>query len=118
MRPLVSRFVAGLALGALSWSCAALVSGTFEPYDSGVGLLVNQLLLAMPAALVTWRHRAAGAVALLAGAYLGMNAYAYGFGGSESKAWAALGAVVSLLLIVAPMVLVLATAALRRIARP
>lgn len=113
----LSLLVAGTALGALSWLAAALVSGTFEPYDSSAGLLMNQAILSVPAALLAWRYRAAMALLLLAGAYVGMNAYAYGFGGSEKGAWAVLGTLVSMLLLIAPLALMLGAIALRRLYR-
>lgn len=99
----------------LSWAAALAVSGRFEPYDSGCGLLANQLLLSIPAAILACRYRPSAPILLLLGAYLGMNLYAYGFGGSEHRAWATLGAITSLLLLVLPVVLVFAVAIVRRL---
>jgi len=107
----------GAMLGALSWFTASVVSGTFEPYDSGSGLLVNQAILSVSAAVLAWHYRIGVPLVFMASAYLGMNAFAYGFGGSEMRAWVALGARVSLLLFLAPMVLTLGTVALRRLLR-
>lgn len=107
----------GATTGALGWFAASLASGTFEPYDSGTSLLVNQGILTAPAVLLAWRYRLAVPFLFMAGAYLGMNAYAYAFGGPETKAWAALGAVVSTLLFLLPMALTLGTAALRHLLR-
>lgn len=109
----IALFAAGASLGALSWLAASVVSGTFEPYDSSSGLLVNQIVLSAPAVILASRHRASVPLLFLAGAYVGMNAYAYGFGGSEARAWAALGAVLTLLLLVLPTALMLGAAALR-----
>ncbi len=105
---------AGLAVGALSWLGPALISGAFEPYDTGLGLLANQFLLCVPVAVLAWRCQVAAAFIFLIGAYVGMNAYAYGFGGSETRAWAALGAVVSLLLLLLPAVLAATVLLFRR----
>ena len=104
----------GAMLGALSWFAASVVSGTFEPYDSGAGLLVNQAILSVSAAVLAWHYRIGVPLLFMASAYLGMNAFAYGFGGSEMRIWFALGAMVSSLLFLAPMVLTLGTVALRR----
>lgn len=116
--PPLLPFVAGIAVGALSWLAASVVSGTFEPYDSSAGLLVNQLVLCSPAFILALRHRMAVPFLLLAGAYFGMNAYAYGFGGSGQRAWVGLGAAVSLLLLVLPATLTIGAAILRRLRRP
>jgi len=112
--PPLALIVAGTLLGALSWLAASVVSGTFEPYDSSSGLLVNQIVLSAPAVVLASLHRATVPLLLLAGAYVGMNAYAYAFGGSEARAWVALGAVTSLLLLVVPAALMSGAAALRR----
>jgi len=106
---------AGLAVGALSWLGPAFISGAFEPYDTGLGLLANQFLLCVPVAVLAWRYQVAAAFIFLIGAYVGMNAYAYGFGGSETRAWAALGAVVSLLLLLLPAGLAAAVSLFRRL---
>ena len=107
----------GVALGMLSWLAALAVSGRFEPYDSGMGLLANQLALSVPAVFLASRYRPSAPFLFLCGAYVGMNAYTYGFGGSEKKAWAALGAVTSLSLLLLPAVLVTVIAVIRRVRR-
>jgi len=108
----------GTLLGALSWLAAAVVSGTFEPYDSSAGLLVNQTILTLPAVYLALRHRTTAPILFLVSAYLGMNAYAYAFGGSEKRAWAALGTVVSLLLIAGPAFFALGAAVIRHFRKP
>jgi cytochrome bd-type quinol oxidase subunit 1 len=102
-------------LGALSWYAASLISGTFEPYDSSAGLLVNQTLLSIPAVLLAWHYRVTVTLLFLVSAYLGMNVFAYALGGSEQRAWFALGALVSTLLFLAPTVLALGAVAFRRL---
>lgn len=97
---------AGAVAGMLSWAAAQAVSGSFEPYDSGAGLLANQAVLAVPAVALALRLRAAAALLYLLGAYAGMNLYAYGVGGAEARAWALLGALTSLFLLVVPALLV------------
>jgi hypothetical protein len=115
MRALV--LLGGAALGAFSWFAASVTSGTFEPFDSGAGLLVNQTLLCISAALLAWHCRVTVPLLFLVSAYVGMNAYAYAFGGSENRAWFGLGALVSVLLVLAPLVLALGAVALRRLLR-
>jgi len=105
----------GVALGMLSWLAALAVSGQFEPYDSGVGLLANQFALSVPAVFLASRYRPAAPFLFLCGAYVGMNAYTYGFGNSEKKVWAALGAVTSLSLLLLPAVLVTVITIIRRV---
>jgi hypothetical protein len=41
-------------VGAIRWFAASVVSGTFEPYDSGVGLLLNQIILSVPTVVLAW----------------------------------------------------------------
>lgn len=95
---------AGIALGAFGWGISHLVSGKFEPYDSGAGFLATQIVLAPVAAVAGYHRGIAAAFVLVAGGYLGLNAYAYAFGGSESRTWAMLGAISALLLIIVPAV--------------
>ena len=107
----------GAVVGAFSWFAPSVVSGTFEPYDSGAGLLLNQIILSVPAIVLAWRHRITVPLLFLASAYPGLNAYAWAFGSSEARAWAGLGALVSVLLFLAPMGFGLGAAALRRLRR-
>lgn len=79
----------GAVVGAFSWFAASVVSGTFEPYDSGVGLLLNQIILSVPAIVLAWRHRITVPLLFLVSAYPGLNAYAWAFGSSEARAWGA-----------------------------
>ena len=105
----------GAAIGALSWLVASLVSGKFEPFDSGQGLLFNQFILVASTTLLAWQSRPLTTLLFLGAAYVGMNAYAYALGGSEHRAWALLGAVINALLIVAPAALAIGTTLLRRL---
>jgi uncharacterized membrane-anchored protein len=54
---------------------------------------------------------------VLLGAYVGINSYTYVFGGSEARAWAGLGAVVSGLLLVLPIAIASVATVVRRIRR-
>lgn len=94
--------IIGFLLGALSWGIAYAVSGTFEPFDSGVGLLVTQAILSSAALMIGFKKGSIASVVLVAGGYMGMNAYAYAFGGSEARAWAMLGAVTTVGLVILP----------------
>ncbi|HRH06543.1 MAG TPA: hypothetical protein PK702_12045 [Burkholderiaceae bacterium] len=117
-RPKAVGFIAfGIVTGAFSWSISSLLSGTFEPYDSSTGLLLNQIILAMPVGYISWRYKPMASVLFLLGTYFGMNSYAYIFGGTEAKAWALLGAITSLFLVVAPATVALGAVLLRRLRR-
>ena len=96
-------FIIGILLGALSWGMAYTVSGTFEPFDSGTGLLVTQVILSSAALMFGFKKGIIASVILVAGGYMGMNAYAYAFGGPEARAWAMLGAVTTIGLVVFPV---------------
>jgi hypothetical protein len=97
-----SSIVLGLLAGAASWGVVGLVSDRFEPFDSGTGFLVGQLILCCAALWVGYRNRAVDLVLYLVSAYLGMNGYSYAFGGSEQRAWAVLGLITTLGLVVFP----------------
>lgn len=109
----ITNITAGVVLGALSWSLAAMTSGHFEPYDSNLGLLVNQLVLSVPAGVLAFKRGARPSLVFVLGSYLGMNLYVFAFGGGEQRAWFTLGMVTSLLLIVAPLLVALVSAAIR-----
>ncbi len=95
-------WLAGVLLGMASWWICARVSSRFEPYDSSAGLFANQLILSCGLSLLAWHRGALLALLALLGAYLGMNLYAYVFGGAELRVWAALGALTSIALLVVP----------------
>jgi hypothetical protein len=78
------------------------VSGTFEPFDSGTGFLVTQAILSFAALMFGFKKGIIASVVLVAGGYIGMNAYVYAFGGSEARAWAVLGAITTLTLVLLP----------------
>jgi hypothetical protein len=88
-----------------SWLAAWLVSGRFEPYDSDSGWVANQLVIGVPLVMLAGLRGWRPVGWLLAGVYLGMNASACLFGGSESRAWAGLGPITSFLLLVGPVCL-------------
>lgn len=95
-------FLLGILLGALSWGAAYLVSGTFEPFDNSTGFFVCQAVLAVSALVIGLRVGMLRALLCLVGAWLGMNAYAYAFGSSETRAWIVLLLFSSLTLLVFP----------------
>ena len=98
----------------LSWALAHAVSGRFEPYDSGSGFLVTQLILVGAALGLGIRRGVGSALLFVLGAYLGLNGYAYVFGGEDSRVWAPLGAISSLVLVALPLVAGLVGGGVRR----
>jgi hypothetical protein len=108
-------FIGGFLLGMLSWFASLTVSGKFEPYDSTYGLLANQLVLSGATAALALRYRPQTFFLCLLGSYVGMNVYAYAFGGSEHKVWALLGAFSSVFLIVLPGLIGVVAATIRRL---
>jgi hypothetical protein len=103
MKHLATLF-AGIALGAFGWGMSHWVSGQFEPFDSGAGFLATQIVLVPAAALAGYGRGIAASFLLVLGGYIGLNGYAYALGGSESRAWAMLGAISTLLLVIVPAV--------------
>ncbi|RLJ62676.1 hypothetical protein [Sulfurisoma sediminicola] len=100
----LATMFAGITLGAFGWGISHWVSGQFEPLDSGAGFLATQIVLAPAAAIAGYRKGIAASFVLVVGGYIGLNGYAYVFGGSESRVWAMRGAISTLLLIIVPAV--------------
>jgi len=94
--------ISGVLLGAVSWGMAYMVSGTFEPFDSGVGFLVTQIILSSAALMVGFKKGVVDSFTLVFGGYIGMIAYAYAFGGSEIRAWILLGFITTISLVCLP----------------
>ena len=97
-------FAIGLLLGPLSWGASHLMSGTFEPFDNATGFFVCQAVLAIPTLVIGLRVGILRALLCLVGAWIGMNAYAYAFGSSETRAWILLLLFSSLTLLIFPTV--------------
>ena len=95
--------LAGALLGTFSWLLAATVSGKFEPYDSESGFLVTQIILSCACLAVGIQRGMVDCLILVFGAYVGMNAFAFAFGGSETRAWAMLGLITSVALLIYPV---------------
>jgi hypothetical protein len=110
-----SCLAGGMALGAASWHLAAFISGTFEPYDSGMGLAITQALLIPVSFLMGLKRGFTASAIFVAGAYLGLNIYPYISGSGETRAWALLGLFSSLILVIIPFLIGLAGASLKRL---
>ena len=95
----------GFFLGAASWGIVSLVSDRFEPFDSGIGFFTGQFMLSSVALGVGYQLGIRGVLILIFSAYVGMNAYAYLFGGSEQKAWFLLGLITTVSLIIFPTII-------------
>jgi len=99
--------IGGVLIGAFSWLMVGMISGSFDPFDSSLGLLVNQFILAIPAMLLAWLYRARVWLLFLLCAYAGLNAASYFFGSSEAHVWFWLGAFTSVVFLFYPAVLAL-----------
>ena len=93
----------GLLAGAVSWAVVAVVSGQFEPFDSGIGFALGQIVLSVIAFWIGYRKKINVLFGFLLGAWVGMNVYAYTFGSSEQKAWILLGIFSTLFLMFYPL---------------
>ena len=96
----------GFFTGALSWASAGIVSNNFEPFDSGIGFFFSQSILSVVAVAVAVGYKSGIKMLLiyLAVAYVGMNVYAFTFGGDEYRAWVLLAAVTTIFLLVIPLI--------------
>ena len=96
--------ILGIFLGAMSWGIVSLVSDRFEPFDSGIGWFIGQFMLSAVALGIGYQLGIRQVFTFVFSAYVGMNAYAYSFGGSEQRAWFFLGLITTLSLLVFPTI--------------
>ena len=96
--------LAGIIVGALSWVICPLVSGQFEPFDTGIGFILGQLLMSLFTVVVGWYASTRNLLVSILGIYFGQNIYAYIFGTSEAKAWAILLLFTSITLCIFPII--------------
>ena len=94
----------GILAGATSWGVASLVSDKYEPFDSGIGFLIGQIILCAIAYRVAYKKKFGDLVIYVVATYVGMNSYSYIFGGSEQRAWALLGLITTISLIIFPFI--------------
>lgn len=92
----------GIVVGAASWGSVSLVSDRFEPFDSDIGFWVSQAILIVAASWIGFRSGALPLLVFVLGAYVGINSFAYMFGGPEARAWATLGLFTSVGLLLLP----------------
>ena len=104
MNNLISAGFVGVVAGAISWGVVGLVSDRYEPFDSGIGYLIGQFILSGIALRVGYKKKFGDLIVYLVAAYVGMNSYSYIFGGSEQRAWALLGMITTIALIVFPLI--------------
>jgi hypothetical protein len=97
-------FLAGIILGALSWAICPLVSESFEPFDTGTGFIIGQLVMVIFVSFIGWSKNVKAVILSVAGLYVGQNTYAFIFGTSEAKAWAILLLFTSIFLCLLPLV--------------
>jgi len=83
---------------------AFALTGKFESFDSLAGFLITQIILSSAAFWAGFKQGVSAALVLVVGGYLGINAYAYVFGGSEHRVWALLGLISTLILVLFPAV--------------
>ena len=104
MNNLIIACIVGVVAGAMSWGVVGLVSDKYEPFDSGLGLLIGQSILSAIAFRVGYKKKLRELMIYLVAAYVGMNLYSYIFGGSEQRAWAYLGVITTIALMALPLV--------------
>jgi hypothetical protein len=114
---LVWAAIGGGLVGAFNWLMTGLISGSFDPFDSSLGLLNNQLILAIPAMLLAWHCRPRIWLLFLLCAYAGLNVASYVFGSAEARTWFMLGAFTSVAFLVLPAALAVGVTLLRAFQR-
>ena len=109
--------IGGGLIGAFNWLMTGMISGSFDPFDSSLGLLNNQLMLAIPAMRLAWLYRPRIWLLFLLCAYVGLKVASYFFGGSESRAWFILGVFTGVAFLLLPAALALGLTLLRAFQR-
>jgi len=94
----------GFALGALSWAVVPLVSNNFEPFDSGIGFLIGQVVMSVGAFYFAFSTGIKNILLYMLGIYIGQNIYAYVFGPPGTRSWALLLLITSITLCVFPLI--------------
>ena len=94
----------GVILGAISWAVVPLVSNEIEPFDSGLGLLIGQIIMSTAAFYFALSKGSKTVLLYLLGIYIGMNGYAYAVGTPGTRLWAGLLLVTSIALCVIPAI--------------
>ncbi len=111
----LALFALGLILGPLSWATAYAISGTFEPFDNTTGFFVCQAILALALFVAGLRAGMLRAFGCLVGVWVGMNAYAWLAGSSETRAWIVLLLFSSLTLLMFPLAAAIAGGIVRAV---
>ncbi len=94
----------GIIFGALSWAIVPIVSDKFEPFDSESGFYIGQSLLSIIGIYLGYKHGLKHVLVFILGIYISSNVYPYIFGSSESRAWALLGLLTTLVLCIFPLI--------------
>ncbi len=95
--------VAGIAAGALSWAICPLVSDSFEPFDSTLGLIIGQVLLVSLAGYIGYKFTLRALGIVIFGMHGGQIAYLYLFGSNEQRIWIFFGMATTLGFLVLPL---------------
>lgn len=94
----------GVILGAISWAVVPLVSNEIEPFDSGLGFLIGQVVMSAGAVYFSLQKGSKTILLYLLGIYIGINGYAYAVGTPGTRSWAGLLLVTSIALCVIPAI--------------
>jgi hypothetical protein len=71
----IQVIIVGVFTGAISWALSGLLATQFEPFDSAVGFLANQIILCLLAAYYGYKKIFMLLSAYLFSVYIGMNIY-------------------------------------------
>lgn len=110
-------FTVGIILGAVSWFISPLLSGKFEPFDSGLAMSVGQIIMSVYGGYIGFSYGLGQMFIAIFGLYVGQVGYWYIFGSDEARAWILLGAFATLFLCIAPALTGVCGSVIRRILR-
>lgn len=95
--------VLGFMLGCAAWAVVPLVSNKFEPFDSGIGMLIGQLVLSAVAGYLGFSRGVKAVLVFAVGLYVGFNVYSYTFGSTDARAMFVLVLLANIFLCVYPL---------------
>ena len=100
---LIRLFILSITAGAISWAICPLFTDQFEPFDTEICFFIGQFVLSIFTIYIGYMFNTKILLTSIIGLYFGMNAFAYIFGGSESRLWFPIGLFTSVFLCVMPL---------------
>jgi hypothetical protein len=100
---LVALSVASVIIGAIGWAQGALTSQQLEPWDTGIGAVINQTLFCLTSFIIGSRTGFWKMVLSILCMYGGQLLYIWYFGTDDQRSWFMLCMMTTIILFVLPL---------------